>query len=449
MKILHYALGFPPYRTGGLTKYCMDLMLTQKEQGHDVGMMWPGKIGFVNHKMIIHKSNRLDRISSYELVNPLPVALDEGIDNVDSYMKEGDKDYYKSFLQKLKPDAIHLHTLMGLHKEFLIVAKELKIKTVFTTHDYYGLCPKVTLFCNGHTCDDNNNYINCVECNKVALSIKKIMLMQSSIYRILKNSSVVKELRRKHRKEFFNGTKEETKTLKTRIIEAEIKSNEYRKLRHYYIGLYELIDTIHFNSTITEMVYKRYFEPKDGRVINITHRGIADHRKKKEFTGKLKITYLAPAKPFKGFGILKEALEELWEEGHRDFELNLYSFTNNVRPYMNIQDGYKYEELESIFDKTDLLVAPSIWYETFGFTVLEALSYGVPVLVSENVGAKDLLGNDFGYVIGASKSELKNAIYNILCERDQLLLINSAIISNYNAISSIIGLNNNINSIYI
>jgi hypothetical protein len=25
MKILHYSLGFPPYRTGGLTKYAVDL----------------------------------------------------------------------------------------------------------------------------------------------------------------------------------------------------------------------------------------------------------------------------------------------------------------------------------------------------------------------------------------------------------------------------------------
>ncbi len=39
MKILHYALGFPPYRSGGLTKYCIDLLLAQKEAGHDVAMI--------------------------------------------------------------------------------------------------------------------------------------------------------------------------------------------------------------------------------------------------------------------------------------------------------------------------------------------------------------------------------------------------------------------------
>ena len=44
MKILHYSLGFPPYRTGGLTKYCIDLMLTQNEQGFETALLWPGRI---------------------------------------------------------------------------------------------------------------------------------------------------------------------------------------------------------------------------------------------------------------------------------------------------------------------------------------------------------------------------------------------------------------------
>jgi glycosyltransferase involved in cell wall biosynthesis len=34
---------------------------------------------------------------------------------------------------------------------------------------------------------------------------------------------------------------------------------------------------------------------------------------------------------------------------------------------------------------------PSLWKETFGLIVLEGLAFGVPVLVSDNVGAKDLL----------------------------------------------------------
>ena len=47
MRILHYSLGFPPYRTGGLTKFTMDLMRQQVKDGHIVTLLWPGEMHFI------------------------------------------------------------------------------------------------------------------------------------------------------------------------------------------------------------------------------------------------------------------------------------------------------------------------------------------------------------------------------------------------------------------
>ena len=55
MKILHYSLGLPPYRAGGLTKYCMDLMKVQQEAGHQVEMRWPGVLSDGETKVIQKK----------------------------------------------------------------------------------------------------------------------------------------------------------------------------------------------------------------------------------------------------------------------------------------------------------------------------------------------------------------------------------------------------------
>ena len=55
MKILHYALGFPPYRSGGLTKLCVDLMVQQAKEGHTVALLWPGQMGFIKQKVAIKK----------------------------------------------------------------------------------------------------------------------------------------------------------------------------------------------------------------------------------------------------------------------------------------------------------------------------------------------------------------------------------------------------------
>ncbi|PWX16366.1 hypothetical protein CYK66_07125 [Clostridium perfringens] len=55
MNILHYSLGLPPYRSGGLTKYTIDLMEEQINQGENVSLLFPGKIKLVNSKVNIKK----------------------------------------------------------------------------------------------------------------------------------------------------------------------------------------------------------------------------------------------------------------------------------------------------------------------------------------------------------------------------------------------------------
>ncbi len=415
MKILHYALGFPPYRTGGLTKYCTDLMLTQAEQGHEVALLWPGQIKGFNGKVKICRKKDWKGIGNYELINPLPVSLDEGIRDIDAYIKSSERSIYLNFLKSYAPNIIHIHTLMGLHKEFLQAAKQQGVRTVFTTHDYFGICPKVTLYHDGDVCDNDHRCADCVKCNQSALSLKKIMVIQSPLYRILKNTKIVKRLRRQHRQKFFEDSN---------LITDEIKNNhnkpqDYRRLRKYYISMLEMVDFIHFNSSVTEMVYKRYFQPKNSAVISITHKEIMDHRKVKKFDyGTLRITYLGPAKPFKGFQFLIGVLDELWDKEPNMFELHVYSETNIERVYITYkQNSYSYIQLEEIFNNTDLLVAPSQWYETFGFTVLEALSYCVPVIVTDKVGAKDLMKP---YIAARENNEVKNFLIKAIGSREIL-----------------------------
>ena len=55
MRILHYFLGFPPYRSGGLTKFAYDLMVSQAKNNDDVFALWPGKIKFFYDKVSIKK----------------------------------------------------------------------------------------------------------------------------------------------------------------------------------------------------------------------------------------------------------------------------------------------------------------------------------------------------------------------------------------------------------
>lgn len=423
MRILHYSLGFPPYRTGGLTKYCTDLMLEQVEQGNEVSLLWPGEIRILAEKTKIKNRKKWNGIGSFEIINPLPVPLDEGIADIDVYTKAVDEGIYEEFLKAQKLDAIHIHSLMGLHKEFLMAAHKLDIRTVFTSHDYFGICPKVTLYHDGVVCDNDHHCSDCVQCNQTALSLKKIMVLQSPIYRKVKNTAIVKAMRKRHRQEFFDDAAD----TKNEAVETGNVASDYIRLRQYYVSMLEMVDIIHFNSSVSKKVYERYIHPKNSVVLPITHRDIRDHRHRKDFHHeRLRITYLGPAKPFKGFQFLIGVLDQIWDEGSQNFELHLYSETPVSRPYItHKQNGYPYSQLEEIFDATDLLVVPSQWYETFGFTVLEALSYGVPILVGDKVGAQDLINKEFLF---RSEDEIEEKIKRLSENREMLIDENACII---------------------
>jgi len=424
VRILHYSLGFPPYRTGGMTKFCIDLMQQQKSEGNEVGLIWPGRyrVGTKQTKIL---ESVVDGIDSYEVANPAPVPYDEGIVSFTLFMEAGTRSVYHEFIQRIKPDVIHIHTFMGIHENLLVAARENKVQLVFTTHDFFPICPKVTMFDKGGICSSIDSCQNCPKCNMTALPMWKNILLQSVLYRKLKNSSLITKLRRKHRNEYLSGERE----LSNQLIPNTIPE-DYSNLRRYYEKLLSYMDVVHYNSTLTKTIYEKYLKVGKSQVISISHSGIKDNRREKEFSvskeGVLALSYLGAYSGAKGFFVLKHALDELWKE-RQDFRLHVFFQAENLPPYCIVHGRYSYEELSDIMKKTDVLLSPSVWYETFGYTVLEALSYGVPVLISENVGAKDIVSEHTGIVVRANDSlDLKEAV-NRLTEK-QLRNMNIAIL---------------------
>lgn len=302
MKILHYALGFPPYRTGGMTKFCMDLIQQQKKDGHHVALMWPGQMGFVLKKVSVNDRGivTLDGVSSnihsYEVINPLPVSYDEGISDFPTFMKDGGKEAYSRLLEMYKPNVVHIHTLMGLHRSFLKEAKRQGIRLVFTAHDFFPICPKVTMFRHGTVCSSIQSCAECGVCNATALGIKKIRVLQSPVYRRLKDSSFVKKLRKWHRDGYLSESTSDD------MAEPVGNANDFKGLRAYYYSLLKLMDIIHYNSTVTKAAYESVFKLPNSCMISITHADVADHRRLKDFSEtNLRIRYLGQYGGAKGF----------------------------------------------------------------------------------------------------------------------------------------------------
>ena len=424
MKILHYALGFYPYRTGGLTAYVMDVMEEQKKQGHEPALLWPGTIRLLGKRQPSIKKSSKSGIISFEMINPLPVPLMEGVADIPAYMRKCDKQIFVRFLEQYQPEVIHIHTFMGLYAEFVQAAGELHIPIAYTTHDYYPLCPTVNLNCHGENCENGMEDEKCTCCNQGALPWWKILLMQSGTYRLLKNMTPLRKMRNQYHME-----KQEQREVLSKVKQTL----PYHMLKGYYKDMLQAMNCILCNSPNAMEVYRRLGDVGRTRLVPITNRKVKDRRRKQEYKAgsMLAITYLGAANDAKGYFFLRDILDELYQEGENGFCLNIYTPVAEERVYQQVHEAYRTEEeMEAVYENADILVVPSLWRETFGFVVLEALSFGIPVIVTEYVGAGSLIENGRnGYCIKAQKEEWKNCLRNLIQNRDILTGMNENIMS--------------------
>lgn len=109
---------------------------------------------------------------------------------------------------------------------------------------------------------------------------------------------------------------------------------------------------------------------------------------------KLRIAYIGPYKSFKGFfDFLK--LPKI--TNLKIFEYHVYGSDDIITiPNTVINHGhFKKDDIDKVYRNIDVVIVPSRCKETFGFVTIEALSHNKPVLVSSNVGAKDIIDGEF------------------------------------------------------
>lgn len=385
MKILHYALGFPPERSGGLVKYSLSLITEQINSGHDVKLVYPGRFKITKREPYFKSGIRQD-IPCAELINALPLPLIGNIKNPTDFMVPVNINIFLDFLSTEKPDAIHLHTLMGLHSEFLTAAKQLNIKVVFTTHDFFGISPNPKFYLDGHDFVDDTEYDIWNNIQEYGSATKKLRLVQLSIYPSLRNW--LKKLKK---------STVSNENYVERLYWRSLQDTEFQDLKHYYLDMLQDIDVVHFNSQVSKQVYRQFLPEMtwEEHVIPLTSDPITQNAEIQLTKNDIHtIAYVGPYSQEKGFfDFLKIADEFLkLDSNNRAIVMGddaSISFDNIVN-----FGKYDQKKMTQLLEDIDLVILPSQWHETFGLIAMEVLATGTKVIVSERMGVSELLPDE-------------------------------------------------------
>lgn len=388
MRVLHVILGNPEIRNGGLIKYCVDLAEWQKKLGHEVYIVYPGS--FINSE-----NPRVKKCGKnlYKIFDALPVPITYGVDEPNRYVVPAKTNNFESFIEKISPEVIHVHSIQGIHKEFFEVVHSKKIPIVYTTHDYYPICCKCNLFdYQGELCDGRNDN-KCVACNRNGgLSVWKQRVLQLDLYHKVKSVKAVMNVSKK----LQNPPKlHQQSNLGNVEVPKNLDVNGFSNLYQYYQNIMKKVQIIHCNSNIAAEQYKKFFSEVRQEVIPITHSGIKKIKHKRKNENVLNVGYMGGMSKHKGFDMIIKTFRKM-----EDIDgWNLWLYGGGFDPNISTDKRYKFcgffkkNEEEEVWDNIDLLIVCSQWKETFGFVVLEALARGTPVLCSDLVGSKDLVSN--------------------------------------------------------
>ena len=412
MAILHYTIGLPPERNGGSVQYAYGLM-TEQAKSESVYALICGDTLFRGLTCKIKKYRIRNGIKIFKLTNPLTPTLIYGTTNPSLQHRDVNINYnnIQNFIKDNDIKIMHLHTLMGIHKDIVAFIKSLGVKIVYTSHDFHGICAHYNMIdYNDQNCSEILPR-KCALCNCLEPSDFFLRFVNSSLYHFLKKNVLFSKII-KGKKDLVVKTVRNTPS----AVSTE-RIHQFEELIDYYRTFFGIIDKFHFNSLQTKALFRKFIPNISGKVIPVITPGIKDNRRLINPTEIIKFGFIGNTSDYKGFPLLKKIVVELFEEGIRNLKILAYT-GNQVGvdtdcPLIQYQLPYEYKDISKILYHLDGTIVPSKCYETFSLVTLESIAHGRPAIISDHVGAKDIVSAYSGDFIFSTPQQLKDLLKTI------------------------------------
>lgn len=270
----------------------------------------------------------------------------------------------RKLIEKEQPDIVHIN-LIHRHITLSVVRaiKKFKIPIVMTLHDLNCICPNHTMLSQGKVCEDclGGNYLPCVKkkCMKKSFLKSFLALIEAVNY---KRMGIYNDI------DLYISP---SKFYKDKHIEARFTKNPIIHIKNFLP-----LDT-KFNCNSD---YKNYF------------------------------LYFGRLSQEKGIMTLVKAFENLDSDtplyilgtGEIEGEIKEYVREHNLEQKIQLKGFKSGDELKKYVADAKCIVLPSEWYENGPYAIMEAMSQGKPVVVSNYGGLPEIVQQGkTGYIFKA------------------------------------------------
>ncbi len=394
MKIAHVIHTFPPDSRAGSENY-VEVLAREQQRQHEVA--------------VFHRVDRPDW-DEYETREGdfagLPVVrLNRTFRDLRSFAQTYRNDAvaaaFGDFLDRWRPDRVHFHHVSCLSTTWLNEAHRRGIPVLFTLHDFWLLCPRGQRLRRDLTLCERHSDTDCVRCMAHQLSIRGGHARVRALWKraeLLAGLRLPAGLYRRAASRLFARDD-------AAVAEIRARTGHVR----------EMCGRVDRFVCPSRFLRDRYVEfgvrPERTEVLSYGYdlERWAKPAPRPERSGPLRVAYIGTWIPSKGVHVLVEAFREIDPEhaeldvhgyavpydGFDGYEAHLRGLAGDA-PHIRFRGPYQPDDVPGLLAAADVVVVPSIWWENSPLTIHEAFLAGLPVVVSDHGGMRELVGDGRG-----------------------------------------------------
>ncbi len=327
----------------------------------------------------------------------------------DIYYQEAMREPLRRILEEIRPDIVHVTHLLNHTAALLEALDDLKIPSVATLTDFFGICHNFKLqAADGSLCQGpDKDASNCAACH---LKEKGQWRTAGPLDRFLGGGPATvtaKALNTAVKAGLMGGVWKET--FADFVQRADFLKNRYR--RHHTVIVQ------------TEFLKKMYESQGFTGPFHLIRSGVDIERGQKKRIPEglpVKFGFLGQIQEHKGVHVAVEALRRL---PRGTAELHLYGSSDSPAYLRRLRalagdlpvffhGNAGRDALPGIYAGLDFVILPSVWYENGPLVLLESLATGTPVIVSDVPGMSEFVRDgENGFLFARADAD---ALYGVL-----------------------------------